>query len=100
MRVSALNNSLERTGAGADWAMTVSASFVISDARSTASTFVIASSGASRLTNQRRTLRTISAWVSPSNVNVGITPNVRLWKDDAMEDAELVHRIGELVAEE
>ena len=37
--------TLERTGAGADCAITVSASLVISDARSTASTDVITSSG-------------------------------------------------------
>src|SRR5687767_212458 len=67
MRVSAFITSLRATGAGAALAMTVRASFVSSDARSTASTGVSWPDGSpSSDASHRRTLRTISSCVSPS----------------------------------
>src|SRR5207244_2777967 len=51
--------------------MTASASLVSSDARSTASTALRCSSSPSTDASQRRTLRTISSWVSPSKFRVG-----------------------------
>src|SRR5438105_12830307 len=91
MRVRAFINSLWRIGAGAAWAITVSASFVSSDARSTAATALSASSGASSDASQRRTFPTISACVSPSKLRVGMTLTLRqrLLQHDELEVVDL-----------
>src|SRR4051794_23453184 len=73
MPVSALTTSLCATGAGADEAMILSASLVISAPCSMASTGVrCPSSSPSSEASQRRTFVTISPWVSPSNDSVGM----------------------------
>src|SRR5579871_2613886 len=71
MRVSAFTTSLRATGPGAAWAMTVNASLVSSEARSTASGRARWSSWPSTEASQRRTFRTISSWVSPSKLRWG-----------------------------
>src|SRR5579885_1657724 len=84
MKDSALTMSLRPIGPGAAWATTVSASLVSSDARSTASTTSMWPSSPSTDASQRRTLRRISSWVSPSNVRLAIA--VRLVPELAAQD--------------
>src|ERR1700682_2261964 len=77
MRVSAFTISLRAIGPGAAWATTVRASLVSSEARSTASGRAKCSSWPSTEASHRRTLRTISSWVSPSKLSCTTAPGYR-----------------------
>src|SRR5579871_2106749 len=81
MRVSAFTTSLRATGPGAAWAMTVNASLVSSEARSTASGRARWSSWPSTEASQRRTFRTISSWVSPSKLRWGTAAQATVLPD-------------------